>query len=257
MRTNPEIPILAYHSLDDSGSAISTSPRRFRAQMENLRAAGWKTLGLAEILSGQRSGGWPARAFAVTFDDGFANFIRHGLPVLSECGYSAIVFAVSDWVGRTNDWEGQAAWVPRDALLDWEGLQAIANAGIEIGAHTRTHPNLTRLGCDRAERELVDCKLRIEAQVGVAVRSFAYPYGATSPTLQRIASRHFDAAVGTRLGYTRITSCRFDFERIDMYYLQRPFLFHALDRPWLGRYLSTRQQIRNLRRLLKRRLCLL
>ena len=247
------IPILTYHSLDESGSVVSTSPRLFRAQMEYLRSTGWKTLGIAEILAGQRRGGWPVRTFVVTFDDGFTNFSHHGLPVLTECGFSAIVFVVSDWVGRINDWEGQPDWVPRRPLLDWKGLRAVADSGIEIGAHTRTHPDLTMLEYDQAERELDDGKCQIEAQLGITVRSFAYPYGATSPALQQMVGRHFDAAFGTRLGYTKLTSHKFDYERIDMYYLQRPFLFQEIDRRWLGHYLSGRQQIRTLRQLMKRR----
>jgi peptidoglycan/xylan/chitin deacetylase (PgdA/CDA1 family) len=49
--------------------------------------------------------------------------------------------------------------------------------GFEIGAHTMTHPRLTKLANSAAQREIVDSKLYLEDAVGRAVNSFCYPYG--------------------------------------------------------------------------------
>src|SRR5215210_5427537 len=136
------IPILTYHSLDDSGSPLSMPPLRFRRQMEYLRAARWQSLTQTELLAGHAQGGWPRKSFCLTFDDGFRNFATRAMPVIEECRFSATVFIVAGQVGRISNWAGQPAWAPRIPLLDWSEVRSISQAGIEIGAHTLTHPRL-------------------------------------------------------------------------------------------------------------------
>ena len=111
------LPILTYHSLDDSSSPISVGPALFRRQMEWLRNGNWSTLGIDALLDGHERGQWPERACVLTFDDGFANFAEHALPVLREFGFIAHVFVLAGGVGGNNDWPGQPAWAPRLPLM--------------------------------------------------------------------------------------------------------------------------------------------
>jgi len=50
-------------------------------------------------------------------------------------------------------------------------------AGLEVGAHTHTHPNLARLAPADARREIGLSKHLVEQAIGAPVRSFAYPFG--------------------------------------------------------------------------------
>ncbi len=242
------LPILTYHSLDDSGSPISTSPARFRWQMEYLQANGWRTLTLDALLAGHARGEWPARTFALTFDDGFKNFAERALPVLSACGFSATVFVVSDWVGRINHWPSQPAWVPRLALMNWTELHTIADAGMAIGGHSLSHSRLTQLTVQAAGREIVKCKREIEERLGHAVQAFAYPFGQTSAALEAIVAKNFRAGFGSRLAFATAASRATTFERIDIYYLRDARFFRALGDGWLDWYLSVRRWMRSLRR---------
>ncbi len=241
------LPILTYHSLDDSSSPISIAPARFRSQMEYLRAMGWRTRRLNELLAGRARGEWDARTLVLTFDDGYQNFFEHALPILNECGFTATVFLVSDFVGRTNDWRGQPRWVPRLRLMDWANSKRIVEAGMEIGAHSCTHPHLTRLPLAEAEREIAESQQAIENQLGCAVVSFAYPYGESSLALETIVSENFRAGFGTHLGFANSHSRATCFERIDMYYLRDPRFFHALNSGWIDSYLRVRGWIRKAR----------
>ena len=63
------------------------------------------------------------------------------------------------------------------ALLDWDGVRALARGGVEIAAHTVTHALLSRVPLARANDELRIARARIEAEVGAPVRGFAYPNG--------------------------------------------------------------------------------
>src|SRR5439155_21194204 len=111
------VPILTYHSIDDSGSPISIRPDAFRDQMASLRDGGWRALQPLELLQGHVRGGWPERTLAITFDDGFVNFAEHAAPVLATYGFPAILFVVAGHVGGHNDWPAQPRWVPPLPLL--------------------------------------------------------------------------------------------------------------------------------------------
>lgn len=64
--------------------------------------------------------------------------------------------------------------------LNWDQVRELSQNGIEIGAHTASHPILTALSYERAEQEIVSSKRRIEAEIGKPVISFAYPNGGRS-----------------------------------------------------------------------------
>jgi peptidoglycan/xylan/chitin deacetylase (PgdA/CDA1 family) len=241
------LPILTYHSLDDSGSPISISPVTFREQMARLHDQGWRTLRPDEVLAGHDQGGWPERAFALTFDDGFENLATHGLDVLEEFGFSATVFVVSGWAGRTNDWPSQVGWAPRYPLLSWDALAALNAAGVEIGAHSVSHSHLTGLPIDAAEREIVACKTTIEDHIRRPISTFAYPYGESSEDLRAIVARHFRVAFTTRLGFVTPGSPVLALERIDAYYLRSSWSYRAIDTQWFRAYLGVRRGLRTLR----------
>jgi peptidoglycan/xylan/chitin deacetylase (PgdA/CDA1 family) len=66
----------------------------------------------------------------------------------------------------------------RFEFLSVEDLQAMQQHGIEIGAHTMTHPILAQLEPDASNREIALSKSRLQEQSGIPVRGFAYPFGA-------------------------------------------------------------------------------
>ncbi len=70
---------------------------------------------------------------------------------------------------------GTCATGPR--MLRWEQVRQLHAGGVEIGAHTVTHPILTALSADGARREIVESKEMIAAQLQAPVRHFAYPNG--------------------------------------------------------------------------------
>jgi peptidoglycan/xylan/chitin deacetylase (PgdA/CDA1 family) len=239
------LPILTYHSLDDSHSPVSIAPLDFRRQMEYLQANGWRTLSLDEFLAGHVCGQWPPKTFLLTFDDGFRNFVEQAYPVLRELAYTAIVFVIPDWAGATNDWPTQPGWVPRLPLLGWTDLRMLADGGVELGAHSLSHPRLTGLAIERARFEIVESQRAIQRRVGCAVQAFAYPYGACSRALEAVVASCFRAGFGSTLGFATPRNRVTRFNRVDMYYVRAPLFFRALTEDWLDVYLF-------MRRLLKR-----
>ena len=92
----------------------------------------------------------------------------------------------------------------KNAFLRWDEVQALRGLGFRIGAHTVSHPILSRLSVDRARAEVIESKRTIEARCGIAPRAFAYPNGAeadyTPEVVELVRSAGFECAVTTRFG---------------------------------------------------------
>jgi peptidoglycan/xylan/chitin deacetylase (PgdA/CDA1 family) len=244
------IAILAYHSLDDSGSVLSTSPRVFAEQMKLLRHAGVRVVSLTDVADENRACSNHENEVVLTFDDGFSNVYEHALPVLQTYGFPATVFLVTDYCEKTNSWPGQTLRLQGQPLLRWSEIQEMSQAGISFGSHTRTHPDLTKLSIQQAEEELASSKKAIADATGLPVDTFAYPYGAYDAASRNLASQHFRLACSTHLGFVKRDSDLFALERIEMYYFQSAWLFRHLFSPATGLYLGFRNQLRCIRRAL-------
>ena len=61
--------------------------------------------------------------------------------------------------------------------LTWDQVRTMTATGIEMGAHTQSHPILTRVSLAQARQELEGSKNRIEAEINQPVKLFAYPNG--------------------------------------------------------------------------------
>jgi len=102
--------------------------------------------------------------------------------------------------------------------LSWDEVREMARNGITIGAHTVTHPILTRVPKDIAESEILESKLTIEKEIGQPVHLFAYPNGQpgdfNEATQRLVESLGFEAAFTTIHGRNRFNTDRFALRRL-------------------------------------------
>lgn len=61
--------------------------------------------------------------------------------------------------------------------MKWEQVRHMLENGIEFGAHTISHPILTKISLDQAEHEISGSKKMVEDEIGRQVDGFAYPNG--------------------------------------------------------------------------------
>ena len=173
--------VLCYHAVSDSWSApLSVRPREFERQIRLLVARGFRGETFTEAVLGQRD----ARTVAITFDDAFRSVFELAFPILSRAGFRATVFVPSAFVDGNSPmaWPGIDHWLggPHEAELrpmSWDQLGRLAEAGWEIGSHTRTHPRLTQLDDESVAHELAGSRRDCEQGLGGPCRSLAYPYG--------------------------------------------------------------------------------
>ncbi len=138
----------------------------------------------------------------ITFDDGYGNNFDNAFPLLTKYGCAAMVFIITDFIdGKIRSRE----FCGRDLdlrPLTWEEIRIMDNSGILFGSHSKTHPSLTTLARDAIRAEMAGSKERIEASLGHAIDSLAYPfgqYGFFNMTVAKMA-----AEAGYRYAYTNI-----------------------------------------------------
>ncbi|MET9776689.1 polysaccharide deacetylase family protein [Streptomyces sp. NPDC006367] len=179
------VPILMYHAVaqdpDEATRALSVTPRAFAGQMAAIADRGLTPVGTAELAAAWRTGRpLPERPVLITFDDGYEGVHRHALPALAEHGFPATLFVTTGWLRGPYDTGGAL-----DTMLDWDQVRELAAAGVEIGGHSHTHPQLDQLGEERLRWELIHCREILCDQLGAEPVSFAYPYGYSDRRVRR------------------------------------------------------------------------
>src|SRR5262245_41977104 len=96
--------ILTYHALDNNSCVLSTPPRVFAEQMRVLHELGVSVVPLKDVRRALDGTATSKNLVAITFDDGFRSAYEYGLPVLQCYGFTATVFLVTDYCGKTNSW---------------------------------------------------------------------------------------------------------------------------------------------------------
>ena len=247
------VPILTYHSIDESGSVISTASDVFRRQMKYLSETNYNVVSLSDLVrSLVDKTPIPPKTVVLTFDDGFQNFYTAAFPVLTQYRFNATVFLVTDYCGKYNDWTGNPSDLPRSKLLSWQEIKELNESGIDFGSHTRSHPDLKKLPAEKVKKEVVESKLAIEEALGCEVTTFAYPYGSYNAAVKRAAEETFGSACSTKLGKVQRGSDRYSLERVDSYYLSNQKVFNSLSSQSFDRYLKIRRVMRDFKSLINR-----
>ena len=171
------IPILAYHSVADDNSNISTPCRMFKFQMKYLKKSGYKVISLHNYISRLIDNKpIPHDIVVLTFDDGLKDFYLSAWPVLKELNFSATVFVPTDYIGDTSRWYAKYGLLPVP-MLNWDEINELADAGIDIQSHGCSHRPLTTLTLEELKREVRDSKKILEKGLGKTIDKFCCPQG--------------------------------------------------------------------------------
>jgi peptidoglycan/xylan/chitin deacetylase (PgdA/CDA1 family) len=212
-------PMLAYHKLGARPQKVRIKglylgEKLFERQMKELGAAGFST---------PAYGKWGARGnsdkqVTLTFDDGFASAFKYSMEPMAKHGLRAIQFLVADRIGEFNEWEVLQGEV-REPLMDESQIRDWLGAGHEIGAHSLTHPYLTRISLREAREQIFSCRKKLEDRFGVPIRHFCYPYGDWSPAVRDLVREAgYDSACTIDFGVNTAATPAFELRRITARY---------------------------------------
>jgi peptidoglycan/xylan/chitin deacetylase (PgdA/CDA1 family) len=195
-RPKPGVRVLVYHWVHDHERDA------FARQLAWLARA-YEPVPYSEAVARVREGRVGGREVAVTFDDGFRSGLTNAAPLLAEHGLRACFFPITGLVSAP---PGVVERVCRETLhldrplepLSWDELGRLVELGHEVGAHTRTHPNLVGLGPEAVREEVQGSRDELAARLGSEPSHFAAPYG---------RSDSFSAAVSTAARAAGFASC--------------------------------------------------
>lgn len=177
------LPVLMYHSIGgpmpERLADLSVPAERLREQATALLDSGHRLLGLDAALAARARG---ERVAALTFDDGYPDFLHTALPLLEELGAGATLYVPTRHLGGTTTWLPDAD-LP---LMDAEQVAAVATRpGIEVGSHAARHVPLDVLPARDLVSEVVESADAIADIVGRAPSGFCYPHGYHSAPVRR------------------------------------------------------------------------
>lgn len=219
------IPVLMYHKIPDkpidSPHKIFVTKDTFRKHLQLIKWRGLQPITFRDYLAytgGERSNKTaPKRPVILTFDDGYKDNYHNLLPLMNRYGYKGVIFLLGDTTIRYNYWDADKG-DHRDELMTPEQRAAFIKAGWEIGAHTMTHRDLTRLDEQEAWREIVESKKALEAESGMPVQVFAYPFGFYNQRIKELTQKAgFAMAVATDKGGMHIEEDRFEIFRTSIF----------------------------------------
>ena len=195
---------LLYHNVGPlhpgTNPALTISPERFERQVSWLAERGYISVRPSEWLRWRKEGvGLPKRSVFLTFDDAYEDLTEHALPIVLRYGFSAAVYVVTGRLGATNTWdqsEGSGAL----RLMSAKQIQHWAQKGIEFGAHSQTHSDLTRLTAPECFTEIAGSKSDLAAILGLPVTSFAYPSGYYNDLACNLVRSAYDLAFSVEQG---------------------------------------------------------
>lgn len=205
---NAQVVIFGYHRFVNSVRHPDTeiTPAAFEAQMKELKDKGVPVIGMQDFLAWKRGEkAIPARAAILTFDDGWKSQYEIAWPILKTYGYPLTMFIYTEGVRGGHYGGGEA--------ISWEQLAEMRDAGVDIQAHSETHPDLRKpydkiakkkLGPPEYEEwlgnEIGRSKRTLEEKLGIRVNCFAVPYGNINDRVRDVAKKEDYEAVFTVYG---------------------------------------------------------
>jgi len=171
------IPVLTYHKFSKNKSDnMTVTEKAFEEQMRFLKQQGYRVISMNEFFNFlELKSPIPKKSVVITIDDGWRSTYEIAFPILKKYGYPATLFVYTDLIS------------PNDETLGWDLIRKMAQGGIDVQGHTKTHRKLERSGqeslrefFEAVKRELTESAKIIKRHLNKDVQYLAYPYGDTN-----------------------------------------------------------------------------
>ena len=208
--------ILTYHRVLDEYRGIGgmvVLKKEFEKQIkyisENYNVINFKDL--ADII---KCGVLKKNSIIITFDDGYKDIIKNAYPILKKYNVKATLFITSDFA------DGKTPWWEKDNknMLKWKDIK---NLDFEIGAHSVSHPVLSKLDDEKLKNEIINCKRDIENKLYLKVNVFSYPHGKREDIGKKaiwLVKENYDFGVSNIYGVNDLNSNPHYLKRINVFW---------------------------------------
>lgn len=217
--------VLCHHGVgvvgrEEDPLLLRVPPARLREQLQMIGDAGFEFRTVSELLADRGGDGRPRPGVAaLSFDDGMRDNHSMALPMLRDLGIPATFYIATGFIGARNPFLPPATG---ERMMNPAELRDLAAAGMELGGHTVSHPDLSQLSYDDCLHEIATGRQQLLDATGVLATTFAYPFGLyADPARAAARDAGFDAAV----------TCNGLGSEDDPFAMPRTLLW-GTDRPW-------------------------
>jgi peptidoglycan/xylan/chitin deacetylase (PgdA/CDA1 family)/glycosyltransferase involved in cell wall biosynthesis len=194
-----EVPILLYHRIiTDSAQAgkhgTYVTLRQLEEHFKYLKRNNYTPITFKDISLINRFD--PDKKYVIlTFDDGYRDNYTLLTPLLDKYKFKAVIYVVTDKAENSWDLKDEGRTFP---LLTREQILEMSRHGVEFGAHTMNHVDLTQVGIEEAWKEITGSKKYLQDLLGKDVKTFAYPYGKVNEAVKELVRKAgFKYGIGT------------------------------------------------------------
>jgi peptidoglycan/xylan/chitin deacetylase (PgdA/CDA1 family) len=203
-------PILMYHYVDyapPNADAVrqdlTVAPELFAEHLNFLQSSGYTTHTMEHLWQAVNRGEkLPPKPVILSFDDGYDDAYQYAFPLLAERGMVGIFFIVKNLIGQAG-------------YLTWTQALEMQTAGMEIGNHSTSHPDMSMLDYASQVAEAEQAAVAIQENLGKRPKFFCYPLGKYNlDTIRAVRETGHLAAVTTADGTLKYTRDRFMMPRV-------------------------------------------
>lgn len=190
---------------DEVRRDLSLTPERFEEHLRYFRDAGYTSIRMYDLVMYLQQG-WPLpeKPVILSFDDGYADHYTIAFPLLRKYGFTGIFFIITGFLDER-----------REGYLSWDQVQEMHVAGMEIGVHSYTHPDLRGQTLDYIVWQTLGPKQAVEAHTGQPAPFFCYPFGRyDEQVIAVVKSAHYWAGVTTHQGLLHTSERAFEIARV-------------------------------------------
>ncbi len=200
-----QVPILMYHYIRDAsaeselGKNLSVHPDNFDLHMAHLKGNDYETLTLADFADPEKKVlskiiADNKKPIVLTFDDGYLDAYTQAFPILQKYDFVATFYIIRYYIGKAE-------------YMNADQIQELSDAGMEIGSHTLTHPNLAKSDSETVSNQLIESKEN--------ATTLCYPAGAfDATTVKLVQEAGYNAAVTTKFGIADKNSSILELPRV-------------------------------------------
>lgn len=201
-------PILLYHHVSGevSEERYQVSIPDFQAQMALLYENGYEAITMTTLVDVLLNGGdLPPKPVVITFDDGYQDIYDNAFPIMQQYDFPGVFFIVANRI-----WD-------IDGFVNVPELDDMINHGWEVGSHSYTHMDIVA-DHSRANEEIYESKMELETELGIAVNTFAYPFGKLDEfTANKVSAYGYRAGIGLGLSNKHTPRSLFYIQRREVY----------------------------------------
>ncbi|MEW6186849.1 MAG: polysaccharide deacetylase family protein [Thermodesulfobacteriota bacterium] len=172
------VPVLSYHQFSNQESnRMTVTKAAFSEQMNFLKENGYRVVTLEQLFDFlDFNKPLPPKSVVITIDDGWKSAYEIAFPILKTQGFPATLFVYTDLISGS------------EKTLSWDQVKEMAENGLDIQCHTKSHLDLTAVEKNvsfrdyfsRIEEDLSACTSMIKKKLDRKTDYLAYPFGNTN-----------------------------------------------------------------------------